>query len=171
MPRHYRRRSRMSSLGNVIRSYKKVLDFAPASRVASTVIEFEMTSGVDSIGPGQGGVSDPTVPTGAMVKGFNIDIPFGYTGTATAFIWMSIQHLRANQSVISPRVIGGNSQRNQVFFQKLVMLGENQNLSFHMRFKIPPKFQRVREGDKWIFAYESDVAHASGAQIIYKLFT
>ncbi len=166
--RHFRRRSsRMAR--PFVKTYKKVLDFAPASRVASTIIEFEMTQGVDSLSPGQSSVTDGLVSTGSRVRLIHIDIPFGYTATATAFFWLTIQLLHAGQSAIGPRVVGGNAQRNQVLYQKHFMLGENQNLMWHKDFKIPPKFQRVREGDKWVIAYESDVAHASGAQIIYKM--
>ncbi len=167
--RHFGRR-RMSMPRPVIKSYKKVIDEAPASRIAATIIDFDLVQGTDSISAGQGSATDVLVPTGSMVKAINIDVPFGYTGTATAFVWISIQHLRANQSTISTRVVGGNPQRNQVFFQQLFMIGENQNHNFHKLFKIPRKFQRVREGDKWIFSYQSDVAHASGMQAIYKFY-
>ncbi len=167
MPRHYRR----SAPGAVTKSYKKIIDEAPASRVAATIIDLDIVLGVDGLAPGQGTATDVTVPTGSIIKAINIDVPFGYTGTATAFVWISIQHLHANQSTISTRVVGGNPQRNQVHFQQLFMIGENQNHNFHKLFKIPRRFQRVRDGDRWVFSYQSDVAHASGMQAIYKIYS
>lgn len=165
--RHFRRARR--SFRPLVKTYKKVLDYAPASRVAATNIEFTISTGVDSLAIGQGGVTDELIPTGSRLQLIHIDVPFGYTAAATAFFWLSIQLIHTGQSSVNPRVVGGNAQRNQVMFQKMFMLGSNQNLLWHKDFKIPKRFQRVREGDKWMIVYQSDVAHASGAQIIYKV--
>lgn len=154
----------------VIRSFKKVLDFAPASRLAATVLEFDITTGLDSVAVGQTGVADPIVPTGANVKAVHIDFAFSVSSGTSSFFWCSLQRVHSGQSAISPRIVGGNAQRNQVVWQKMFMIGLNQNHNISRWFKIPKKFQRVRDGDQWIFVYESDVAHASGGQMIYKIY-
>jgi len=66
--------------------------------------------------------------------------------------------------------VGGDPIRNQVHLQLLRMLGANQNVNFHIKFKVPKQFQRVREGDFWLLVTESDVVTNSAWQFIYKHF-
>ncbi len=170
---YHRRRGRRTGMvrPNTIRSYKKVLDFAPASHAASTKIEFLLSEGVDSISPGQSTVLDATVPTGAIITEFIIQLSVQNILDASVFNWWNIQRLHSGQTKVNPRVVGGNPQRNQVFRQSLRSLGQHQNRDYSMVFKIPKKYQRVREGDKWELVNECDGAWADVMQVIYKFTT
>ncbi len=171
MPRYRRSRGRrMSMPRNVVQSFKKVIDHAPASRVKDVVLPFFLANGVDANAGQQSSPTDTTVPTGSVIKGFSIDFPIVNLVNIAMFVWVSIQLVHNGQTEISPRVIGGSPQRNQVFFQKMFMVGQLQNMNFHKNFKIPERFQRMREGDSWKFAYISDQVHTSGGQIIYKFY-
>ncbi len=153
-----------------IQSYKKVINHPGTSRASAANIEMGMSTGVDSIAAGQTGPVDFQVPTGAVIKFF--DIAFAVTNLVAVSMFMnvSIQLLRAGQVSISPIVIGGDPQRNQVFFQDFFNVGRDQNAPKHYRFKVPNRFQRVRDGDRWIFNSLGSAVHASGAQIIYKFY-
>jgi len=166
---HFRRR-RSSSLGTVIKSYKKVLFFAPQSIVPG-ITQDELIQGVDSLASGQANQTDSLVPTGVIVKALDIQFNMSNTGQQTTSIVMSLQHLHAGQSIIDPRTQGGNPQRNQVFFTKSLFIGENQQVNTHIKFKIPKKYQRVREGDKWTWVFVADEAFSAQNLIIYKTYS
>ncbi len=166
MPRHFKR----SMPRSIVQSYKKVLNFAPASRTPATNIISSMVVGVDSIAAGQVGVTDANVPTGCVVKYIEIQWAMGNLSGGNNFFHVAIQHLHANQGVIAPNVVGGNPQRNQVFYQSMFQIGTDQNGSRTYRFKIPKKFQRVREGDSWAFVRQGNATYSDGVQVIYKFY-
>lgn len=171
MRRNYSRRTaRRSGLGTVIQSYKKVLNVAPASVAAATQTNTPMTSGVDSVAAGQTSVTDPQVPTGAVVKFIEIQLSVQNLVNIAAFGHVAIQLLRSGQAQIAANAVGGNPQRNQVFHLDMFSLGTNQNVNRKYRFKIPRSFQRIREGDSWQFSFTADQIRTEAYQIIYKFY-
>ncbi len=166
----FRRNRGRSFPRNVVQSFKKVHDHAGASFGSGINTTYILSKGVDSVAAGQTGVIDPDVPTGSVIKSFMIMIcPLNITSNST--LWhMSIQLLRSGQTSISPDVVGGNPQRNQVFKQLLRILGKDQNSNVYMNFKIPSKYQRVREGDQWIFNTLGTNSYSQGAKVIYKFY-
>ncbi len=154
----------------VIKSFKKVLNFAPASYVSSTKINRIITTGTDGASADQASVTDPTIPTGAIVKYFEIQTSFVNLASTTSFINVAIELLRSGQSSIDPRLVGGDPIRNQVFYQLQFNVGKDQNSNHVFRFKIPKKYQRVRAGDKWIFVFVSNAVGSESTQIIYKFY-
>ncbi len=170
MPRRMRSYGRSRRAPNPIQSFKKVLNFAAASRAASTVINHVVSTGTDSVAAGQTSPTDSQVPTGSVIKYFEIQWSASNLVVVTAFLHMSIQLLRANQTALSPLVVGGNMQRNQVFYQEVLSMGQFQNVNRKWRFKVPKKFQRVREGDTWVFNTNGDVVYADVSQVIYKFY-
>ncbi len=167
MPRHYRRRA-MRMRAPPRNTYKKILDYAPSSHAASTKIPFPISVGVDSVAAGQTGVTDADVPTGSTLRVVTIMYTFANVTAGVIHNWWNIQLLRANQTVVNPRVTGGNPQRNQVFQQSLRSVNVGQNMNYYLTFRIPKGFQRVREGDQWVFLSEGDAAWTDSCKIIYK---
>ncbi len=167
--RHYGRRQSIRPR-TIVQSFKKVINHAPASRAAATNIEFSIATGVDSTAAGQTGPTDVNVPTGSVIKYFEIQFPCTNLVAVSAFQYLSVQQLRSGQVSVNADVIGGSPQRNQVFFQKLYSIGKEQNSTMIIKFKVPKKFQRVREGDRWVFSTLNTVVHTSAVQIIYKFY-
>lgn len=168
--RRYRTRRRGYRGKAPIQSFKKVLNYAGASRGASAIIDFTIVTGVDSVAAGQTSVTDTQVPTGATVKYFDITYGDSNLVAVSYFNHKTIQLVHSGQTRIDPRTVGGDPQRNQVFYQRLDMLGKEQNGTYRIRFKVPPRFQRVREGDKWQFTVVGDQVHTDICQIIYKFY-
>ncbi len=119
---------------------------------------------------GQTSATDADVPTGSIIKFIQIQFSAMNTAIAPAFLHLSVQLLHSGQTQVDPRLVGGNPQRNQVFHQDMFGIGANQNSNRTIRFKIPKKFQRVREGDKWIFNRTADVTWGDVMQVIYKFY-
>ncbi len=151
------------------KTYKKILNFAPVTEGAGAIVHKLLVNGVDSISPGQLGVTDATVPTGAIIT--HIEIQFVVTNLVSVFaaLNIAIQYTLQSQSPIDPRVIGGNQQRNQVFFQSMRAIAKDQNQTLIIRFKIPKSFQRVKEGMQWHFSHVTGPASSDAAQVIYKM--
>ncbi len=172
VPFHQRRgnRGRRSMGVNPIQSYKKVLNFAPTSRAAAATIVQVLVQGVDSTAAGQTAPTDPLVPTGAIVKW--IEIHFSWTNLVSIshFMHMSIQHLRSGQASISPLLVGGDPQRNQVNWQMMRAIGKDQNANIVIKFKVPLSMQRVRDGDKWDFVFNGSTVYTNATQVIYKFY-
>ncbi len=167
MPRHFRRSSMPRP---VIKTYKKVLNDAAASRAAGTTIELDLVVGIDSVAMGQTGVIDATVPTGAIVKFIEIQYAATNLVDTSDFIHIAIQKLHSGQTKVSPATVGGNPQRNQVFYQKLMSVGQGQSAYWTIKFKIPKKFQRIREGDKWVWTRIFSAVTTDITQVIYKVY-
>ncbi len=167
MPRHYRRRSAPQA---IVQSFKKVLNFAPAGHSAGLKIDNVLALGTDSVAAGQTGVTDPAVPTGSIIKAFVIQYAVSNLVGVSAFQHISIQSLKPSQGSISPNVVGGNPQRNQVYFQSMRVVGPNQNANYNFVFKVPKKYQRVREGDNWLFTVLNTAAVTDSLQVIYKFY-
>lgn len=159
---------RRSAPRSVIQSYKQIKQEAPASHSAGTQVNTNFVVGVDDYaGPT---VNNNAVPTGAVIKGFDIQVGLQNLVNIASFAWVSIQHLRSGQSAIDPRAAGGDPQRNQVHRQILRCLGQNQNTNVSIKYKVPAKFQRVREGDVWVLTIESQNIWTDSIQFIYKFY-
>ncbi len=154
----------------VIQSFKKVLNGAPASRAASTDITRFLSTGTDSVAAGQTSVGDALVPTGSIIKFIEIQWSASNLAAVACFVHVCIQQTHAGQSPVSPLTVGGSPQRNQVFFQAMYLIGKDQNSNHVFRFKVPKKFQRVREGDNWQFVTNGDTVYADATQVIYKFY-
>ena len=168
MPRHYRSR-RSSMPRQVIQSYKKVLNFAPVSQAAGSR-NIIYATGVDSVAAGQTSAIDSDVPTGCIIKFVTIQISLGQIVGGAVFAHMSIQRLGNSQPAVPSNTVGGSPQRNQVFRQFMKQLGINQNYNQTITFKVPPKFQRVREGDNWLLEITTSNTLTQAFQVIYKFY-
>jgi len=168
MPRRFRRRS--MRMAPVIQSFKKVLNDAPASRLSGTNISTTLSSGQDSVAAGQTTPTDANVPTGSVIKFFEIQWGLGNLTGANLFIHCAIELIHSGQSLIPPNAVGGSPQRNQVFFQSFFHLGTEQSGTRRYGFKVPKRFQRVREGDQWRFIRNGDAVYVDGLQVIYKFY-
>lgn len=166
-----RRRSRRAVMPrSVVQSYKKVINLAPTSRVAASNSHNVMSTGVDSVAAGQTSAIDNQVPTGSVIKYFEIQHSFMNLVSIASFMHIAIQLTRSGQTPQVANAIGGNPQRNQVFHQSMMSVGANQNGNRVYRFKVPAKYQRVREGDKWNFSVTCDTIWTDASQIIYKFY-
>ena len=159
-----------NSLGRVIQSYKKVINHAPASVAASTSSNYDASIGVDSVAAGQTSAIDTDVPTGAVIKYIEWQIAIQNLVNVAAFCWLTVQRLDTGQTVVNPQVVGGNPLRNQVFHQELFCVGQNQNVNRKIKFKVPKKFQRVKDGSEWLVRLQVDQISTQAAQVIYKFY-
>ncbi len=160
---------RSSAPRPVVNSYKKVLNFAEASFAAGARSE-GLAVGSDVAWAGQTSATLANVPTGAILK--YIEIQFSVTNAVaqTAYINTSIQMLNSGQVFVDPSTVGGDDQRNQVFHQKLFSVGTDQNSNHTYKFKIPKKYQRMREGQFWIFGWDNSNTVNRRMQVIYKFY-
>ncbi len=154
----------------VIQSYKKVLNFAPTSRAAGSEISQVLATGTDSVAAGQTGVIDSAVPTGSIIKAFIIQYSMANLVNIALFHHITVQHLRSGQTPLASNVVGGSPQRNQVHKQFLKQTGGTQTMNLQFIFKIPKKFQRVRDGDRWMFSYQGSQVYTDALQVIYKFY-
>ncbi len=165
-----RNHRRTMAVRNIVQSFKKVINDAPASRLSATSIQTTLSTGVDSVAAGQTGPTDSNVPTGSVIKFFEIQWSMGNVSGGNNFFNVAIMQVHTGQSIVAPNVVGGSALRNQVFHQDAFQIGTDQNGSRKYRFKVPPKFQRVREGDSWRFIRQGDATFSDAVQVIYKFY-
>ncbi len=127
-----------------------------------------MSAGVDSVAAGQTSVTDGGVPTGSVILGFDIQISMQNLVNIAAFVWVTVQRLDSGQAAVDAQAVGGDPQRNQVHLQLQRSLGQNQNRDFVVPFKVPKRFQRVKEGSVWVVTVKCDAIRTEAVQIIYK---
>ncbi len=159
----------MTIMRPVIQSYKKVLNYAPTSQ-GTSVIPKAMSIGTDSVAAGQTSPTDTAVPTGSVIKFFEVHYTVTNLLSTQLVMHMCFQLLHSGQAVLVPNVVGGSPRRNQVHYQLMFGVGEQQNSNHVWRFKVPKRFQRVREGDVWQFLTIGSGNHSDSAQIIYKFY-
>ncbi len=153
----------------VIQSFKKVLNNAETTQPITAVTK-QLVLGEDSIAAGQTGPTDPGVPTGSVIKFILIQYScMNLVNVSNTHHWC-IQLLHSGQTIVPPDAVGGNPQRNQVFVQGHMNMGQSQNNNRTIKFKIPRKFQRVREGDSWNFTSKSTQVYTDAMQTIYKFY-
>ncbi len=153
----------------VIQSYKKVLDIPLTTQPTSTV-PVTMVLGEDSVAAGQTSATDPDVPTGSVIK--YIEIMYSCVNLVAVAMshHICIQYVLSGQSAIAPDAVGGNAQRNQVLLEALMVMGKDQNNNRKFKFRIPKKYQRIREGTKWIFTTKGSAVYTDAIKIIYKFY-
>jgi len=159
-------RRRSSAPKPVTRTYKKVLNFADASFSAGFQQE-QFALGVDGVAITQGSATDGNVPTGSKIKFVEFQFAVHNSVETPCFINCTLQYRLSGQTVQDPDLIGGNAQRNQVLHQDLFSVGALQNSTHKFKFKIPPKFQRLREGMAWSLTWSNSATVNRECQIIY----
>lgn len=159
----------MSRPAAPIQSFKQVRNDAEASRAAATTHNFVLVSGVDNY-TGPSTPANNEVPTGAVIKYIDIQIAVANLVSVASMLAIVVEHLRSGQSPINPDAVGGNANRNQVHLQLLKVLGKDQSNNYHIRFKVPRKFQRVREGDSWNLLLRCTTVFTSAQLTIYKFY-
>ncbi len=150
------------------KTYKKVLNFLSASFGAGFTNE-QLVSGVDAVAIGQTSNIDGNVPTGSRVKFIEVQFCISNLASIACYVNCSLQYILSSQGTVNPDAVGGNTQRNQVLHQDLFVVGQNQNSTHKFKFKIPPKFQRVREGMKWFLVWSTTSSVNRSWQAIYKV--
>ncbi len=153
----------------VIQSFKKVLNFVPASFAAGFNNQL-LVIGRDGITADQSSNIDPDVPTGSIVKFFEIQFCVSNIVSTPIYINCTIQYKDSGQSFIDPDLIGGDNARNQTMHMDLFTVGANQNSTHKFKFKIPKQFQRVRAGRQWSMTWRTNGSVNQSAQIIYKFY-
>ncbi len=154
----------------VIQSYKKVLNFAPASTAAGVDRAFVIVNTVDSVAAGQTSVTDANVPTGSRLKFIEFQLTVGNSTSANVFAHVAFQYRLSTQANVSPNVVGGSDQRNQVLMQDMFAVQKDQNTNRRYRLRIPPRFQRCREGMDWVLVLVADLLTSASGQVIYKFY-
>ncbi len=169
MPYH-RGGRRNGAIRPVIQSFKKVINHAPTSRAAAATVVFPVVTGVDSIAAGQTRPVDTNVPTGCLVKYIEFQYTQGNLVLINQFNHILIGKIHSGQTLPAPNVVGGSPLRNQVFRQDHFTIGQQQSSVKKYKFKIPPRFQRMREGDEWQFITTADAIGVNSLQAIYKFY-
>ncbi len=153
----------------VVQSFKKVLNFASASFTAGFQQEL-LAKGTDSVAAGQPTATNAEVPTGSSIRFFEIQFAVNNSVATPCYVNCSIQYTLDGQTVVDPDLVGGDKMRNQVLHQDLFTVGTNQNSTHKFKFKIPPKFQRIREGMSWLLVWSNSATVNREAQLIYKFY-
>ncbi len=153
----------------VLNSYKKVLKFAPASFAAGFNNMF-LIQGLDGITPKQTSSTDGQVPTGAVVKFIEVQFAVNNAVSTPVFVNCTLQYNDSTQVMQDPDTIGGNAQRNQCLHMDLFSVGQNQNSTHKFKFKIPKKFQRIRDGRDWALTWSNSNSVNVAMQAIYKFY-
>ncbi len=164
-----RPRSRSRGIRPVIQSYKKSLIFADASFIAGFQAE-NIAEGDDTKVAGQISATDSDVPTGSMVKWFEVQFAANNSVAVPNYVNCTIQYKLVGQSFIDPDLVGGNKQRNQVLHADLFSVGDSQNSTHKFKFKVPKQFQRLREGMIWALVWGNTATLNRKVQIIYKFY-
>lgn len=167
MPR-YRRRMR-GYARPVTQSFKKVIDIAPASEAVGAQAQ-NIALGVDSVAAGQTSAVDVNVPTGCKIKYIECHISYASLVNVATFCHWTLQKMHGGQVTVGANVVGGSNRRNQVFRQGIRSVGQNQNSDIVIRYKVPPAYQRMREGDLWVLVTNNSQIVTSVYQFIYKFF-
>ncbi len=169
--RHFRgsRGIRRRSLGNVVQSYKKII-FRIAAGFSAGFQNEQIVLGVDSVAAGQTSATDPNVPTGSLIKYIDIQFAVSNLVSTPCYINCSIQYVLSGQTTVDPNLAGGHAQRNQILHMEMYSIGADQNSNHKFRFKVPPKFQRLREGMSWHLTWRNSATVNRQMQAIYKFY-
>ncbi len=167
--RHFRgSRGMRRSPRPMTRTFKKIIRHANASFSAGFQNE-SIAIGTDNSSPKQTTISDTDVPTGARLKYFEIQFAVTNVVSTPCFINCSVQYTLSGQTFIDPSQAGGKPQRNQILHMELYSVGANQNSTHKFRFKVPPKFQRLRESMQWGMTWSNTATVNRETQVIYKM--
>ncbi len=167
--RGYRGSRRRSIPKVAVNSFKKVLNFKSASFTAGFTNE-QFLIGVDGSAQTQTTNVDGNITTGSIFKYAEIQFCISNVVSTAVYINCTIQYRLSGQSFIDPDLVGGNPQRNQILHQELFVVGANQNSTHKFKFKVPKRFQRVREGMAWSVVWRTNATVNRETQIIYKVY-
>ncbi len=167
--RGFRGGRRRSGPRPVIQSFKKVLHFINASFAAGFQFE-QIAVGVDGVAAGQTSNTDGNVPTGSLIKYFEVQFAASNTVSTPCFINCTIQYRLNQQTTTDPNIVGGSAKRNQVLHMDLFTIGANQNSTHKFKFKVPKQFQRIREGMSWDLVWRNSATVNREVQFIYKFY-
>ncbi len=171
--RHFRsfRGSRRRSIPrSTIRSAKYIVVSGPVSESAG-LIAVTMANGTDNATLGQTGPTDVAVPVGAKIASFDIWMPKVNLGSGTArFTHWTIQRTLSGQAVINPITASGSPLRKNIMLSGVIGMGAGQNGQIHIKFKVPPKMQRIGDGDIWNIVSDNSGVVSATYYIIYKVF-
>ncbi len=151
-----------------MKTFKKVIHFINASFTAGFQSDF-IATGTDGIAPNQTSATDVTVPTGSRIRFIEVQFAVSNVVSTPCYINCTLQYILVGQGAADPNTIGGNPQRNQVLHMDLWSVGADQNSTHKFKFKIPPKFQRIREGMSWTLTWRNSASVNRETQIIYKI--
>ncbi len=158
---------RRSTLRPMVNTYKKVLHFVNASFGAGFTNDF-LVQGQDNISPKQTSNVDGAVPTGSRIKFIEVQFAAANNVATPIYVNCTLQYKLGGQAFIDPNTVGGHNQRNQVLHMDLFSVGNGQNSTHKFKFKIPKKFQRVREGMDWALVWRTNGTLNRELQAIYK---
>ncbi len=167
--RGYRGGRRRSGPRAVVQSYKKVILFAEATFTAGFQSEI-IVDGKDSLAAGQTSATDANVPTGCIVRFIEVQFAAHNPAESACYLNCTLMYTLSGQGVIDPDTVGGNDRRNQILHMDLFSVGGFQNSTHKFKFKIPPKFQRVREGMQWRLVWNNSATINRKVQMIYKFY-
>ncbi len=151
------------------RSSKYVVDEA-LTTTGTTKSDFILAVGTDNDSLGQTAGTDTAVPTGAKIKQFNIMTCYGSITGVSTFLHWSIQKILTGQSTISPRSVGGSANRSQVMMQGMQCIGQFQNATVDIKYKVPKSMWRLKDGEKWTFTSINSTNVDTVKQVIYTVF-
>ncbi len=167
--RGFRGSRRRSSPRNIVQSYKKIINTLSGG-LGAGVENILVATGTDSVAAGQTSATDVAVPTGSIIKYFEIQYACSNLVSTPCYVNCTIQYLLDGQTVIDPFAVGGSPQRNQVLHMDLFAVGADQNSTHKFKFKVPAKFQRLREGMIWLLVVKNTASINRNCQIIYKFY-
>ncbi len=159
---------RRSGMRPIVHTFKKILTESQAGFSAGTNTE-TLIAGVDSIALGQTTQTDANVPTGSIIKYIECQFSCNNSTANQCYVTCTLQYTLSDQAVVSPILAGGNSQRNQIMHMDLFSVGQDQNSTHKFKFKIPPKFQRIREGMQWLLVWQNSATVNRQLLTIYKV--
>jgi len=130
----------------------------------------QLVLGVDSVAAGQTSATDAGVPTGSIVKFIEVQFAVNNSVATPCYLNCTLQHVQSQQTALDPRLVGGNTRRNNVFHMDLFSVGQDQNSTHKFKFKIPKGFQRVKEGTSWELVWSNSATVNRELQVIYKFY-
>ncbi len=153
----------------VIQSQKVVQNFLDASFSSGFQTE-TLAIGVDGFAGGQTSATDSSVPTGSRINFIEVQFAVNNSVAIPVYITCTLQYKLSGQAFIDPSIVGGHKQRNQVLHMDLFAIGQDQNSTHKFKFKIPSKFQRIREGMEWGLVWNNSQTVNRRALVIYKYY-
>lgn len=165
--RSYRGSRRGNGPRPFVKTFKKIINSAQASVTSGNNIE-TVAIGVDAISPKQTSSIDIDVPTGSRIRYIEFQFACVNLTAGAVMINASIQYKLSGQSFVDPNLAGGHPQRNQIMHQIMYSASPDQNASRVFKFRLPPKYQRIREGMSWGLVWNGSGTVTRIVQTIYK---
>ncbi len=153
-----------------IRSAKYIVVDGPNTEGVG-LTAFTIAIGKDNAVLGQTSVTDKDIPVGAKIAQIELFMPKVNLGASTAnFIHWSIQRTLVGQAVQNPITAGGDAKRSNIMLTGVLGLGQGQNSSTHVTFKVPTKYQRMQDGMIWNIVNNNFLAVSTTYYFIFKVF-